>query len=172
MSEPAPDQHALPGPLQSTAVGTAPTCRAWKPAQSRGFWSLVQLIADGRFEDAFLDRQIAQPAGVGLRTDLFGTVRGRLPAGLGRRSSYGSVLSSDSSLRSSAPNRHGPDFFKLLMSDPQADGVETASIAGCRRLWHLDQLSRRDHNTEKTAAIGWRSSEAVPRGSGVPTTWP
>jgi NADPH-dependent glutamate synthase beta subunit-like oxidoreductase len=50
-----------------------------------------------------------------------------------------------------------PDFFKLLMSEPQPATETTVADPGCRRLWHIDQLSREKltgHPGRKVAVIG------------------
>jgi len=53
-----------------------------------------------------------------------------------------------------------PDFFKLLMSGSQQESPDTAADAGCRRLWHVDQLS-----TDSSLA-GTRNHRVAVVGSG------
>jgi NADPH-dependent glutamate synthase beta subunit-like oxidoreductase len=98
----------------------------------------VQLIAGGRFEDAFLVARAPNP---------LASVCGRVcsaPCEDACRRGWVDEAVTIRPLKRFVTERFGaesarPDFFKLLMKEP--DEPDTASDAGCRRLWHIDQLT-------------------------------
>jgi NADPH-dependent glutamate synthase beta subunit-like oxidoreductase len=100
----------------------------------------VQLIADGRFEDAFLIARSPNP---------LASVCGRVcsaPCEDACRRGWVDEAVTIRPLKRFVTEQFGaesakPDFFKLLMSGPQPDSDDAADDAGCRRLWHVDQLS-------------------------------
>ncbi len=99
----------------------------------------VQLIAEGRFEDAFLIARAPNP---------LASVCGRVcsaPCEDACRRGWIDEAVTIRPLKRFVTERFGaesarPDFFKLLMSGPQKDSPAAADDAGCRRLWHADQL--------------------------------
>jgi NADPH-dependent glutamate synthase beta subunit-like oxidoreductase len=103
----------------------------------------VQLIAEGRFEDAFLVARAPNP---------LASVCGRVcsaPCEDACRRAWVDEAVTIRPLKRFVTEQFGaesarPDFFKLLMSGPQQESPDTADDAGCRRLWHVDQLSRDD----------------------------
>ncbi len=101
----------------------------------------VQLIAEGRFKDAFLIARSPNP---------LASVCGRVcsaPCEDACRRGWVDEAVTIRPLKRFVTEQYGaesarPDFFKLLMQEPQTDTAEDADDAGCRRLWHVDQLSR------------------------------
>jgi len=99
----------------------------------------VQLIGEGRFEDAFLIARAPNP---------LASVCGRVcsaPCEDACRRGWIDEAVTIRPLKRFVTERFGaesarPDFFKLLMSGPQAGDAEAPEDRGCRRLWHLDQL--------------------------------
>ena len=118
----------------------------------------VQLIAEGRFEDAFLIARAPNP---------LASVCGRIcsaPCEDACRRAWVDEAVTIRPLKRFVTEQFGaesarPDFFKLLMSDPQQTS-DAADDAGCRRLWHVDQLSR------DTSLAGTRSQRVAVIGSG------
>jgi NADPH-dependent glutamate synthase beta subunit-like oxidoreductase len=103
----------------------------------------VQLIAEERFEDAFLIARAPNP---------LASVCGRVcsaPCEDACRRAWVDEAVTIRPLKRFVTEQFGaesarPDFFKLLMSGPQHDNADVANDAGCRRLWHVDQLSGDD----------------------------
>ena len=103
----------------------------------------VQLIAEGRFEDAFLIARAPNP---------LASVCGRVcsaPCEDACRRGWVDEAVTIRPLKRFVTEQFGaesarPDFFKILMSGPPKDTSGAAEDAGCRRLWHVDQLSRDD----------------------------
>jgi formate dehydrogenase beta subunit len=119
----------------------------------------VQLIADGRFEDAFLIARAPNP---------LASVCGRVcsaPCEDACRRGWVDEAVTIRPLKRFVTEQFGaesarPDFFKLLMSKPQTDTGDEADDSGCRRLWHVDQLS------EEKSLAGDRGHRVAVIGSG------
>jgi NADPH-dependent glutamate synthase beta subunit-like oxidoreductase len=116
----------------------------------------VQLIAESRFEEAFLIARAPNP---------LASVCGRVCSAPGEdacRRGWVDEAVTIRPLKRFVTEQFGaesarPDFFKLLMSEPQAETDAVAEGPGCRRLWHIDQLSREQLTGErnrKVAVIG------------------
>lgn len=124
----------------------------------------VQLIADGRFEDAFLIARSPNP---------LASVCGRVcsaPCEDACRRGWIDEAVTIRPLKRFVTEQFGaesarPDFFKLMMSEPEPSADTRspaswgeASDSGCRRLWHMDQLSREDpvagNRGHRVAVIG------------------
>lgn len=116
----------------------------------------VQLIAEGRFEEAFLIARAPNP---------LASVCGRVcsaPCEDACRRAWVDEAVTIRPLKRFVTERFGaesarPDFFKLLMSDPQPGTEVDAEDPGCRRLWHVDQLSREElagDRGQRVAIIG------------------
>ena len=140
MNEPAPEQTRFRArfnelPWYRTNVPCMEACPVHTDSGR-----YVQLIADGRFEDAFLVARSPNP---------LASVCGRIcsaPCEDACRRGWVDEAVTIRPLKRFVTEQFGaesarPDFFKLLMSNPQTQSGETAEDAGCRRLWHLDQLS-------------------------------
>jgi NADPH-dependent glutamate synthase beta subunit-like oxidoreductase len=101
----------------------------------------VQLIAEGRFEEAFLIARAPNP---------LASVCGRVcsaPCEDACRRGWVDEAVTIRPLKRFVTEQFGaesarPDFFKILMSEPQPEPETDADDPGCRRLWHIDQLSR------------------------------
>jgi NADPH-dependent glutamate synthase beta subunit-like oxidoreductase/ferredoxin len=119
----------------------------------------VQLIADGRFEEAFLVARSPNP---------LASVCGRVcsaPCEDACRRAWVDEAVTIRPLKRYVTEQFGaesarPDFFKLLMSPPQTGNTEETEDPGCRRLWHVDQLSR------DQSATGGRGHRVAVIGSG------
>jgi NADPH-dependent glutamate synthase beta subunit-like oxidoreductase/NAD-dependent dihydropyrimidine dehydrogenase PreA subunit len=116
----------------------------------------VQLIAEGRFEDAFLIARAPNP---------LASVCGRVcsaPCEDACRRAWVDEAVTIRPLKRFVTEQFGaesarPDFFKLLMSGPTTETEVEAEDPGCRRLWHVDQLSRETLSgarDQKVAVIG------------------
>jgi hypothetical protein len=128
----------------------------------------VQLIADGRLEDAFLIARAPNP---------LASVCGRVcsaPCEDACRRGWVDEAVTIRPLKRFITEQFGaesarPDFFKILMSGPKPDTTVAADDAGCRRLWHVDQLS---NDQSLTGARGHRVAVigSGPAGLGCVTT--
>jgi len=117
----------------------------------------VQLIAEGRFEEAFLVARSPNP---------LASVCGRVcaaPCEDACRRAWIDEAVTIRPLKRFVTERHGaesarPDFFQRLIVDPDRAGDPEGGDPGCRRRWHLAELSRemprnRDRGA-KVAVVG------------------
>ncbi len=110
----------------------------------------VQLIGEGRFEEAFLIARAPNP---------LASVCGRVcsaPCEDACRRGWVDEAVTIRPLKRFVTEQFGaesarPDFFKLLMSDPQIDAE--AEDPGCRRRWHVDQLSREELGGDRARRV-------------------
>ncbi|RLE28107.1 MAG: 4Fe-4S ferredoxin [Acidobacteria bacterium] len=117
----------------------------------------VQLIAEGRLEDAFLIARSPNP---------LASVCGRVcsaPCEDACRRAWVDEAVTIRPLKRFITEQFGaesarPDFFKLLAGEPQADTGAEANESGCRRPWHMDQLSNEEslkgESRHRVAVIG------------------
>ena len=103
----------------------------------------VQLIAEGRLEEAFLIARSPNP---------LASVCGRVcsaPCEDACRRAWVDEAVTIRPLKRFVTEQFGaesarPDFFKLLAGEPQSDTGAETNESGCRRPWHMDQLSNEE----------------------------
>ena len=117
----------------------------------------VQLIAEGRFEEAFLVARAPNP---------LASVCGRICAAPCEDACRRGWLDEPVTIRplkrfvteNFGAESSQPDFFKTLINPDDTDSDRPGDGAGCRRLWHLSQLSdtesRATGDGRKVAVVG------------------